>query len=246
VVVEARMRHLIKENTALRRLYYRLQMLRPKGQSNESQIIAELAKDTPRTFVELGFHPIEFNCAALARDPAWQGLLIDGNQRQVSDAKSLFPERIKVIEAFLTLENLDFIKSSFSKIGVLSIDVDGNDYWFLEKLIDTSPAVICLEYNATLGLEPITVPYDPAFDRHKKHPSGWYHGASLTGLAKLCCLHGYGLAAISSAGTNALFTKSGSLDPRYVWRPNSLREKFSGIGHLEQWDAISHMPFEIV
>jgi len=238
------MRQIIRENTALRRLYYRMQLLRAKGQSDESRIIADLAKDAPRTFVEFGFHPIEFNCVALARDSSWRGLLIDGNARQVADARSLFPDRIKIVEAFLTLENLDFIKSSFQKIGVLSIDVDGNDYWFLEKLIDAIPSVICVEYNSTLGLEPITTPYDPAFDRHKKHPSGWYHGASLTALCKLCRLHGYGLAAVSNAGGNAFFTRAGTLNPKDAWRPNSLREQYSGVAHAEQWGKIKHLPFE--
>ena len=77
------MRQMVRENAALRRLYYRVQMLRPKGQSNEDQILDKLTKNAPRTFVEFGFHPIEFNCAALARNPNWQGLLIDGNSRQV-------------------------------------------------------------------------------------------------------------------------------------------------------------------
>ena len=72
----------------------------------------------------------------------------------------------------MTLDNLDFIKSSFPQIGVLSIDVDGNDYWFLKELIDSSPSVICVEYNSTFGLEPITVPYDPSFNRYEKHPTG--------------------------------------------------------------------------
>jgi hypothetical protein len=93
---------MIKENTALRRMYYRLQMLRAKGQSDETKIIAALSKEAPRTFVEFGFHPIEFNCSSLARDPAWCGMLIDGNARQVADARALFPSRIKIIEAFLT------------------------------------------------------------------------------------------------------------------------------------------------
>jgi hypothetical protein len=61
-------------------------------------------------------------------------------------------------EAFLTLENIDFIKSHFPQTGVLSIDVDGNDYWFLGKLIDANPTVICVEYNASMGLESITAP----------------------------------------------------------------------------------------
>jgi len=237
------MRQMIKENTALRRMYYRLQKLRAKGQSDEARIIAALSKDAPRTFVELGFHPIEFNCAYLARDTTWRGMLIDGNARQVADARALFPSRIKIVEAFLTLENLGFISLDFPQIGVLSIDIDGNDYWFLEKLIDAAPAVICVEYNSTLGLESITVPYDPSFDRHEKHPSGWYHGASLLALSKLCASRGYGLAAVSSAGVNAFFTKNGTLDPDKSWRPNSFRESFSGICHHRQWDEIRHLPF---
>jgi hypothetical protein len=240
------MRKMIKEHTTLRRLYYRLQMARSMGQSNENLIIAKLAKDVPRTFVEFGFHPIEFNCAELARGPEWRGLLIDGNARQVADARALFSDRIKIVEAFLTLDNLDFIESHFPKIGVLSIDVDGNDYWFLEELIHTEPSVICVEYNSSFGLVPITVPYDAAFDRHQKHPRGWYHGASLTALSKLCATHGYGLAAISSAGTNAFFTRAGSLDPKSAWKPNTLREKYSGIGHEQQWRDIRNMPFQNV
>ncbi len=201
-------------------------------------------QEAPRTFVEFGFHPIEFNCLSLAKDPSWRGLLIDGNPRQVGDARSLFSERINIVEAFLTLENLDFIKHSFSQIGVLSIDVDGNDYWFLERLIDVSPEVICVEYNSTFGLEPITVPYDPSFDRHEKHPSGWYHGASIVALSNLCALHGYGLAAVSNAGANAFFMKGARLDPGIAWKKNSFREQFSGVAHDKQWDTIKHLPFD--
>lgn len=239
-------KQIIRENPALRRLYYRLRMLRAKGQSDESQIIAGLTRSSPRTFVEFGFHPIEFNCISLAKDSQWRGLLIDGNRRQVEDARSLFSDRIKIVEAFLTLNNLDFIKSSFPKIGILCIDVDGNDYWFLKSLIDVEPTVICVEYNSTFGMEPITVPYDPAFDRHQKHPKGWYHGASLAALSKLCSPYGYGLAAVSRAGGNAFFTKSGCLDPAKAWKPNSLREQFSGVSHDKQWDEIKHLPFDRV
>src|ERR1700758_2384054 len=100
------MKQKIKENTTLRRLYYRLQMARAKGQSDESQIVSDLAKNAPRTFVEFGFHPIEFNCAEIARNPEWRGLLIDGNARQVADARALLPDRIEIEEKFLTLENI--------------------------------------------------------------------------------------------------------------------------------------------
>ena len=240
------MRQLIKENTSLRRLYYWLRLLRFNSQSNECTILSELTKHAPRTFIEFGFHPVEFNCIALAKDPEWSGLLVDGNERQVEDAHALWPSRIETVKKFLTLENLDFIRTRFSKLGVLSIDVDGNDYWFLKALIGMSPSVICVEYNSTFGLEPITVPYDAGFDRHLKHPRGWFHGASLTALSKLCKQHGYGLAAVSEAGTNAFFTGDGKLDPRRSWKPNRIREQFSGISHDKQWDEIQHLPFVAV
>jgi len=240
------MREFVRNNTALRRLYYRYRLLRPSSEADERQILSKLTEAAPRTFVEFGFHPIEFNCVEFARNPEWSGLLIDGSRRQVDDARALWPARIEFVESFLTLDNLDFIRQHFPRLGVLSIDVDGNDYWFLKALIDTSPAVISVEYNSTLGFEPVTVPYDPSFDRHQKHPRGWYHGASLTALAKLCEQHGYGLAAGSNGSCNAFFTRTGTLRPEDVWKPKTLRAQLSGIPHERQWDEIKDLPFVTV
>lgn len=237
------MRDLIKRNTFLRRLYYRARLLRADAEADERSILSRLAIDAPKAFIEFGFHPIEFNCVQFAKDPKWSGLLVDGSQRQVEDARALWPARIDFVEKFLTLDNLDFIRNRFPKIGVLSIDVDGNDYWFLKALIDLSPTVISVEYNSTLGFEPITVPYDPDFDRHKKHPRGWYHGASLAALAKLCAEHSYGLAAGSDGTCNAFFTRDGRLKPEDVWKPKKLREQLSGVPYERQWDEIKHLPF---
>lgn len=221
-------------------------MLHSQGQSDESQILNELAKSAPRTFIEFGFHPIQFNCAALARDVNWQGLLIDASERQTSDARAILPPRLDIVQTFLTLDNLDLIRSKFLQVGVLSIDVDGNDYYFLQRLIDISPAVICVEYNASFGRRSVTVPYDRSFNRIEKHPSGWYHGASLSALTKLAASNGYGLAAVSSAGCNAFFTKAGKLDADAEWRTNSLRDGWSKTTADQQWDAIRVLPLETV
>jgi hypothetical protein len=223
----------------LRAAYHRMRQQRA-SQSDESPIIERLAKNAPRTFIEIGFYPTEFNCASLAR--TCRGLLIDGNPEVLAHSKGL-PRNLKAVQAFLTLDNLDFIKNEFAEIGVLSIDIDGNDYWLLKALIEIQPAVICVEYNATLGFRPITVPYDSAFDRHEKHPSGWYHGASITAMSKLAASRGYGLAAVSEGGLNAFFTKDGKLDHREAWRPNKLREQYSGVPYERQWEVIQHMPF---
>lgn len=237
------MRSLIKKVPALRRAYYRQLMKRPKSQSDEAAILGRLSAHSEKTFVEFGFHPTEFNCSLLARTPGWRGLLIDGDKDQVEDARHLLPHSVEVVQRFVDLDNINLAARHFRKIGVLSIDVDGNDYWFLEALITAEPDVISVEYNSTLGLDPISVPYDPAFDRHMKHPRGWYHGASLTALAKLSARFGYGLAAVSANGCNAFFTRDGALDPKEAWRPNSFREKHSTVSHERQWDAVRHLPF---
>jgi hypothetical protein len=91
-------------------------------------------------------------------------------------------------------------------------------------------------------LQALSVPYDPTFDRHEKHPSGWYHGASLTAVAKLCASNGYGLAAISDAGANAFFTRTGKLDPVTSWRPNTLRDEWSGKNAQQQYLSIRGLP----
>jgi hypothetical protein len=225
-------------------------LARRKGvtQSDEAAIIGRLAEHSPqRTFVEFGFHPLEFNCIRLAADPSWRGLIIDGDAAMIAKAKgNPILGNTQVVQRFLTLDNLDIVCGAFDQIGVLSIDVDGNDYWFLKALIDIRPSVICIEYNSSFGLEPVTVPYDANFDRHAKHPSGWYHGASLTALCKLCGAHGYGLAAVSEGGSNAFFTEKGSLRPEEAWRPSLLRRRFSGVDHDGQWETIRHLDFVTV
>ncbi len=229
--------------TTIRRAYYRVKQVGGliRGQSDEGEILRRLVTESsaPKTFVEFGFHPIEFNCASLVSDH--RGLLIDASERQTSDARALLPKSIRVERRFLDLQNLDLIRDAFPAIGVLSIDIDGNDYWFLEALIGLRPSVISIEYNASFLLQPITVPYDASFDRNAKHASGWYHGASLPALTKLARAHGYGLAAVSEGGMNAFFTRSGNLDPEDAWRPNVLRDAWSGTSATEQWQTVKDL-----
>jgi hypothetical protein len=193
-----------------------VQSLRPgQSQSNEKEILIGLTQQTavPKTFVEFGFHWHQFNCIGLVRE--FSGLLIDGNTETVSLAKRLLPRNIEVEARFLTLDNIGFIEERFRNrpLGILSIDVDGNDYWFLKRLLSLKPAIIAIEYNACFLLRRISVPYKADFDRHREHPSGWYCGASLTAISQLCDDHGYSLVAISDSGVNAFFVRNDLLTP---------------------------------
>jgi hypothetical protein len=247
----ARIRGLLRR-TPLHYLYYAYVVrARPKGQTDEGEILRDLVGRfaVPKLFVEFGFHPREFNCGELST--TFEGLLIDGDRETVALAQRLLPRTITSMCRFLDRENLGVISDFCAgrELGVLSIDVDGNDYWFLERLLPLRPAVVVVEYNASLGLRPLSVTYDKAFDRHAKHPSGWYHGASLAALAMLCESAGYGLVAVTRGGGNAFFVRRDVLGdapvvaPDAAYRENTLRNAWSRTKAAEQWERIKHLSY---
>ena len=242
--------------------YVKSARLRPdslrQSQSNESILIESFANlpSIPKTFCEFGFDITEFNCSRLVRS-GWRGLLIDGDRQRVYFANRVLKKdptlQVAAQCAFLDLDNLVETLQRFlgkESLGVLSIDVDGNDYWFLDALLPLRPKIIAVEYNASFGLRPITVPYDPTFDRHQKHASGWYHGASLTALSALAGLNGYALVAVSDAGGNAFFAHcdkvSSSFPPLIAseaYRESRLRNQWSGTTAAKQWATIEQMAY---
>jgi hypothetical protein len=221
-----------------------------RSQSDEAEILARLVKQlkAPRSFLEFGFAPYELNCASLLH--SCRGLLVDGDSGNVDVARTVMPRRVKTMQLYLDLDNLQLLTDRYrpGELGVLSIDVDGNDYWFLEALLPKlEPAIAVVEYNASLGLRPLTVPYDPTFDRHEKHPSGLYHGASLEALTRLCRRHGYRLVAVASGGNNAFYARR-ELDElptlnATAYREEALRNEWSGTTAAEQWETIKDLDY---
>jgi hypothetical protein len=225
-----------------------------RSQSNEDEILARLVTQVgaPRSFLEFGFSPSELNCASLLH--SCRGLLVDGDEANVEAARSVMPRKVKSMQLFLDLDNIHVLGDRYrpGELGVLSVDVDGNDYWFLEALLPRlQPAIVAVEYNASFGLRPIAVPYDPKFDRHEKHPSGWYHGASLEALTRLCGRHGYRLVAIAEGGNNAFFTRRDlaelpTLEAGEAYREEDLRNEWSGTTAAEQWETVKHLQYVTV
>jgi hypothetical protein len=247
------MRGAARIRSALRRVQPRPPHV-ARSQSNEDEILARLVEqvDAPRSFLEFGFSPSELNCAALLH--TCRGLLVDGDEANIEAARRVMPRRVKSMQLFLDLDNIHVLADRYrpGELGVLSVDVDGNDYWFLEALLPRlEPAIVAVEYNASFGLRPIATPYDPTFDRHEKHASGWYHGASLEALTRLCARHGYGLVEIAAGGNNAFYTRRDvtelpTLDTREAYREEDLRNEWSGTTAAEQWETVKDLPFVTV
>lgn len=196
-------------------IWYRKHFVPAQSQSDEADVLDRLIarRAVPRLFIEFGFGTWEFNCARLTS--TFEGLLLDGDAENVRYAKRVFPARIQCEHLWLTLETLGVIED-FARdrdVGILSVDVDGNDFWFLRRLITIRPAIIVCEFNRVFGDRPLCVPYDAQFERFAKHASGLYFGASLTALDHLCRAQGYALLAVSSNGVNAFFVRRDLLLP---------------------------------
>ena len=179
-------------------------------------LIKELQVDN-ETFIEFGVgNYFESNTHFLLVNNNWSGFIIDGSKKCMDIVKNnLFYWRydLNLKTAFIDKENInDLLEySNFSNIGLLHIDLDGNDYWILDSLdMDKyNPEILILEYNSNFGPDrKITVPYDPLFSRIDAHFSGQYFGASLSALEELAGKKGYYFIGCNSAGNNAYFLKN--------------------------------------
>jgi hypothetical protein len=245
-----RVRNFIKKTSlAIPYIFVKSKITRPFAQNDEEVIIARLLQryHIPRTFIEFGFSGWEFNCAALAS--TWEGLLVDGDGYNVMIAKVLWGSNITARQMWITLDSVGELREWLGsrELGILSVDVDGNDFWFLRSLLPTRPSLIIVEYNSSFGLRPVTVPYDPNFDRIRMHPSRTYFGASLTALDHLAHNHGYSLIEVGNTGVNAFFVRNDLLGADdLVLRPEHVfREKLhhDGSRPAAQWARIMEMPF---
>ncbi len=216
---------------------------------------------TNRRFVEIGVEDgRQCNTANLAINFGWSGVMIDRDPAGVASARAFYGagprtrEAVRVVEHHVTRESVDDLLvevGAEGEVDLLSIGIDGNGLWVWEAVRSTSARVVVIGYNASFGpTRSVSVPYDPGFDRMALHASGYYHGASLTALARLGGRLGYALAGCDSNGVNAFFVRSDCAEgviapvtPEEAWRP--LRER--GPSDAEhQFSVIAHMPLEDV
>ncbi|MEI9804964.1 MAG: hypothetical protein WDN48_11495 [Pseudolabrys sp.] len=192
------------------------------SQWGEDGIIQYLVQRVPvgrKIFVEFGVeHYAEANTRFLLVNDNWSGFVIDGseaNVRRIRAEPIYWRHNLKAECAFVTRENINALLSDHGisgDIGILSIDIDGNDYWVWEAIEVVDPRIVIVEYNARFGAErAVTVPYDPNFIRSSQLGAMTYYGASLAGLEKLGKRKGYSLVGCNAAGNNAFFVRTDCL-----------------------------------
>jgi len=236
------------------------------SQGGDDGIIQWLIREVPvgeRTFVEFGVEDYtEANTRFLLLNDYWSGLVMDGSEGHVAsiraDAISV-TRRLRAAQAFVTAENInDLLRANgmSGPIGLLSIDIDGNDYWVWKAVEEVRPAIVAIEYNARFGPDrAVVVPYRPDFERAKAHRSMIYYGASLAALCGLGHAKGFDLVGCNSYGNNAFFVR-GDLRPASVpkrtcheaFRPLQFQESrhpdgsFAFLSSREEQDILDPLP----
>jgi hypothetical protein len=199
-----------------------------------------------RSFVEFGVQDYrESNTRLLMQSHNWRGLVLDGSADHVADIKRqdiYWRHDLTATCGFIDRDNINGLmkQAGFEgPIGLLSIDVDGNDYWIWRAIDVVNPAIVVCEYNAVFGDRfALTVPYRADFQRSLAHASNLYFGASIKALVTLANLNGYDFVGTTSTGCNAFFVRR-ELAPSVldaldaVWAfPSAVREARDGEGRL--------------
>jgi hypothetical protein len=187
------------------------------SQNGEDGIIAEIVRrigDGSRFFIEFGVHADQGNCLVLADIMRWSGLLIDGNHGVVDALEQKYGSNphVAVRHAHINTANIDRILSEAGvpeEPDILSIDIDGNDFWVWAAVASVRPRVVIIEYNGLLDpMTRLVQPYlpDVAYDRTE------FFGASLGALEALGQARGYQLVHTELNGVNAFFVRDDVLD----------------------------------
>ena len=182
-----------------------------------------------RKFLEFGFAVPECNAWWLIKSEGFTGQFMDVSAdtciKFSAYAEKTGIKGVTAVNVRVTAENINqYTATILEGLDLLSIDIDGNDYWVWKAIKRLSPRVVVIEYNAAIG-EGLskTIPYDPKFEWH----GGAYYGASLEALAALGKEKGYRLIGCDPMGVNAFFLRDdveGSSDetltPGEAYRPN--------------------------
>lgn len=183
------------------------------SQNGEDGIVQEIFRRITarnRTFVEIGIqNATECNTRHLLDNHNWAGYWIEASPKYVKDAKKRFrSSQVGILQGFVTAENIQPMLDQLplpEDVDLLSIDIDGNDYWVWKAIRKLRPRVVIIEYNPARGWRsPWIMPYNPG---HIWDGSNYY-GASLGALTRLGIEKGYCLVGCDANGVNAFFVRA--------------------------------------
>lgn len=215
-----------------------------------------LIRPINRTCVELcAGNGHECNTANLIINHGWWGHLFDGDVDNVrrgnefyAESRDTFLHPPRFTQAWLTAENVNelLLKSGVSgPVDLLSLDIDGMDYWVWKAIEVINPQVVVCEIHNLIPPElALTVPYAPEF----VCKSELYRGASLAAMSKLGRDKGYRLIGMHRFGFNAFFVREGVAEVLLpvVDPATCLNDPYTRQVREQYWPAASKLDWQTV
>jgi hypothetical protein len=200
---------------------YEFKIFSQWGDDGLIQYLIKHIKIENEIFIEFGVEDYsESNTRFLMMYNNWKGFVMDGSEYSMARLKTeswYWKYSLKNKAIFITKENINILlaETGFKNIGLLHVDLDGNDAHILAELDlkELNPSIIIMEYNAVFCKErAISVPYDKDFFRTDKHYSNLYWGSSLPALTYIAGNKGYGLVGCNMARNNAYYVRKDLLN----------------------------------
>ena len=166
-------------------------------------------------FVEIGTQDYsESNTRYIFETMRCEGLIIDPTpnlKKKINSFLRTWKNTLTIHNDFINSNNVVKIieKNSFEKnLDIFSLDIDGIDYWILEKLPKKIAKIFIIEYNPYFGSKKeICAPNIEYFDRFKYHSTGFCWGASLKAIIKLMKQKGYTFIGTNNLNVNSFFVQ---------------------------------------
>jgi hypothetical protein len=188
--------------------------LRIFSQNGEDGVINAIVRsipDIPKYFVEFGVGDgWSCNCRLLAEVFGWSGLFLEANSKDFTSLNTRYinSSSIQCKCSFVTPSNINEIFSENrvpSRFGVLSIDIDGQDYWAWNALDKYwQPDIVCIEINAGHGKQVVVE------EKSDISNSAWTNtwGASISAIMSLGESKGYTAVHTEMAGVNIFLVRN--------------------------------------
>lgn len=207
-----------------------------------------------KTFVEIGADDgINSNCANLVFNFGFRGLFLDDNAKAIKRGQKFYGKyphpwmyAPKFKCAMVKVDNINQLITEAGlkgEIDLLSIDIDGNDYWIWQAINKIQPNVVIIETHVEFGMQNIVVPYDPNYFFPGKHPV--YHGASPIAMNNLAQKKGYRLVGANDLGFNLIFVKKGlaenelpEVSVESVLQHPSVKESWARFEPIKDWEFL--------
>jgi len=195
------------------------------GEDGILQVLRSRLRAPSRDFIEVGAGDgVENNTAWLAVAEKYSGLMVEGDAHCADRARRVMRAVNLSVECrrlFVTRENAAGLvpRAPRNAPDVLSLDIDGNDYYVARALLDAGlrPKIAVVEYNSVFGPERrMTIEYREGFDFKRAHETELYYGVSLAGWR--ACFEGYGyrFVTVERNGANAFFADPAQFDTGFL------------------------------